>query len=392
MKDVHPGAQLQAFATSQGQTFPISSLITATETEATIPVAPFLMLNSQVFVAEWACGDAKLLSNPQPPSTVQQPPPLTAPAILEPIISGTNFVDVTMYLPGAGIDVYVSPIAALQWTYNGHALATGLDSKTRVFLLKPVQLGDIVAATQSLCNQVSAIKEGYQVVPPPPQTPQIVFPFNDANNVPTKPTYVWQDPGAGTDARATAFYLQVLQGNNVITGWATTLTSITLPNTLTQSNQYSWRVRGSNTTGSSQFAAAMFSTAAPPPPPKPKISINPSQPSNTFAISGQGFKPNDAVHFQITISKNFPWVADLRSVYAATTADASGNITSFSVDLVQLCQSQNLPLNIPDNQGGYTQYYGAYSGEHVALEGIDSRAGGSYASQWASNVVSYTAS
>jgi hypothetical protein len=159
--------------------------------------------------------------------------------------------------------------------FAGAGLTDTLTSPAVVYCLFALHTGDWVRARQSLCGAVTEFGPERDVLVPPPLTPDHLSPATGAKDVLQQPTLSWRDPGAQEERHATSFYAEILQGSQVVRkfdppaapGGVTTYPLPAPP--LTADTAYTWRIRGVNSTTSSEFASAIFTTAPPPAPPPP---------------------------------------------------------------------------------------------------------------------------
>jgi glycerophosphoryl diester phosphodiesterase len=162
INNVHPGATVQILARHNGVTSPISNLVDVYDTQATIAVAPYLRKDDEIFVAQWACSNKRVVSAAE---KVQARPKLNPVIVLDPIFSGDTMVDVRDALPGALVEVFVRRNNVK--IFAGSAIADALSFGTLVFCQFALMTEDKVSATQTLCDGTSEPGNQITVVPQP---------------------------------------------------------------------------------------------------------------------------------------------------------------------------------------------------------------------------------
>jgi glycerophosphoryl diester phosphodiesterase len=162
INSVHPGATVQIFARHNGVTAPISDLVDVHDTRATIAVAPYLRKDDDIFVAQWACSNKRVMSAGE---KVQARPKLNPVIVLDPIFSGDTMVDVRDALAGALVEVFVTRRSVK--IFAGSAVADALSFGTLVFCQFALMAEDRVSATQTLCDGSSQPGNQVMVIPLP---------------------------------------------------------------------------------------------------------------------------------------------------------------------------------------------------------------------------------
>jgi len=313
VRDVRPGATLQVWAKSANANWegPVSDFVVFPDKQGTIGVTPYLRAGDEVYVVQWACSYTGLASGP-----VQvQKHPAPAPPDVVPPYSGDTRVKVKGVIPGAFVEVEIKRRNTSNWVFAGAAVADTLTSPTLVSCRPAMNTGDQVHARQSLCGMVTEFGPGRDVLVRPPLKPDTLSPASGAKDVPVQPTLSWRDPGAHEERRATSFDVQIWHGNQLVRDFScpAAVTTYSLPApALAQNTSYTWQVRGVNSTTSSNFAEATFTTVAPPPP-------------------GGGLQ--GTYWFLSVGSQSF----DLRVIFSGTwkSGSAAGGKTSFQVSVTR---------------------------------------------------------
>ncbi len=145
--NIHPGSTLQVRARTVNADYPISALVTVAAPQAAFAVTPYLHLNQQVYVVQWACSDKGVKSKTEP---VKPHPALPAPIPRTPIFNGDKTVEVLQTVPGALVELYISQKQS-PFLFAGSAIADNL-STTSVQPKVVLNTGDLVRAQQFLCN------------------------------------------------------------------------------------------------------------------------------------------------------------------------------------------------------------------------------------------------
>jgi hypothetical protein len=232
------------------------------------PVSPALVAGDEITIVAIGCGGDQQEFGPFKVEPL--PERLPAPVIDAPVTQGSTGVEVISEFAGAILKVYVDGV------YRGQAVSRGEHSYTPVGLtLPPLQLGQQVTATQSLCEKISEPSKPETVVIPPPQVPQLIQPANNASGVPAKPTvFKWSDPGANTSAAATTFYMSLYKGNSLILNYAGQ--NPQTDEDLSYNTKYTWKVDSANSTGNTTSPTFSFKTE-PEPEPEPEPEEPPQQ-------------------------------------------------------------------------------------------------------------------
>lgn len=232
-----------------------------------IPVSPALSVGEEVTVMVRNCGGAEQSFGPHKVEPL--PRRLPAPEIYEPVTENSSGVGVLSGYAGALVKVYVDG------QYRGHSISNGVQGiiYTPVSLtLPPLQLGQQVTATQSLCGKLSPVSKPVTVVNPLPHKPQLIEPVNNASGIDPKPiTFKWKDPGANTSAAATNFQLNVYKGNTSVHSYDGSGNQHS-PN-LDFDTGYSWKVVAVNSTGQATSSNYTFQTKPEPAPPPQKNAL-----------------------------------------------------------------------------------------------------------------------
>jgi hypothetical protein len=298
VRNVHPGAIVQVWAQNANGTWegPISDLVPLSDTQGTIPVAPYLRAGDQVHVIQWACG-GKIPSRAE---GVQPHPQLLPPTVV-PAYSGGTAVEVWNVIPGALAEVYVRRKGAADWAFAGSAVANLLTIPTAVvYCPSALHTGDAVRARQSLCGVLTEFGPEATVRVPPPLVPDNLSPPSGATGVPLQPVLSWRDPGAQEERHADSFQGEIRSGGSPQgtlvhafspAGWRT---SFQVPAPLKPNTAYWWQVRGVNSTGQSAYAAATFTTVRD----KPVLHI---VDKHAWEVEGFGFQSADTVVIDVVI-------------------------------------------------------------------------------------------
>lgn len=367
VEGVHPGAVLQVWrADSQtGKKAPISRFVAVYDTQATIPVTPYLREKDKIWVLQWACDDTPIESNA---AEVLQHPKIEPPIIVEPVYSGTTSVVVGNAVPGGLIEVYLSTQDGV-WEIAGTAFALP-KSTSAVALNAKLAIGNKLRVSQSLCDLRTQPEKIVTVVRPVPAPPILDKPPQGATGVDRKPALSWHDPGSGQDGRADNYELEVKRGGTAIVPLTPiTGTSFQIATELNYATNYTWQVRAKNTSGVSGFASSSFTVKPEPPPPPPVID---SYDRNTFTLKGKKFLPSHTVYVRLTVTGSITnsygyTINDLRSTFPLLqfTSDSSGNLTA-------VIDPKNVlpPLYIDDILGYLT---GGAPGEKFSFSAHDER-------------------
>ncbi len=366
VKDVHVGAQVQAFAKSHvtKKVSAISARITFFSPVGDLDVAPVLKQNDEVWVTADGCGSRQDSNHEQ----VKAHPGIVAPKIAEPVKNTDTVVRVGGLIPTASVYVYVSEkdapwrLAGFKKSADGQSDYVGVD--------RPLKTGWMVAATQYYCEIVTARGSTVTVVKQEPLQPKIVAPTNGQKSVSLSPSFSWSDPGIGTERAADTFDIAILHGATTVTAkTGVTGTSFTPSGTtFNVGTTYTWTVLGRNTTGPSPQASASFTTIAPTP-------ILSSYDQSTLLLKGSNFPPNATFtlhyRYEMTGTVMFGDLAlnnDNRQgqVTGSWTSDASGNINVL-VDLTTT--TEKYQFFVPEPGGGMTKFLlGPLKGETVHLQ------------------------
>lgn len=367
VEQVHPGAILQVWRSDSqtGQKAPISGFVAVYDTQAIIPVAPYLREKDKIWALQWACDDTPVESNA---AEVLPHPNIEPPIIVEPVSSGTNSVVVDNAVPGASVEVYLSTQDGV-WGLAGTAFASP-KSKTTVPLNTKLAIGNKLRVSQSLCELRTQPERVVTVIRPVPMLPILDKPSQGATGVDRKPTLSWHDPGAGQDGRADSYELEVKRGSTVIIALTTiTGTSFQIATDLDYATNYTWQVRAKNTSGVSGFASSSFTVKPEPPPPPPVIE---SYDRNTFTLKGKQFLPSHTVYVRLTVTGSVinaygTVINDFRSTFPLLqfTSDSAGNLSAV------IDPKNVLPALLIDDLGNYV--YGCAPGERLSFSAHDGR-------------------
>ncbi len=148
---IHPGAELQVFATNRdtGGQNPISNRVSVFEPLAVLDVSPFLRASDDVTVAQWACAETRADSKAEPVKAHGLPNP---PRIVDALRAGDTAVLLWDVLPGTTVTVYARKNSAVNYHEIGRANGNALFASLAVPLTGPLQAGDLVSARQRLCD------------------------------------------------------------------------------------------------------------------------------------------------------------------------------------------------------------------------------------------------
>lgn len=365
VSDAHPGGLLRVWARSAGADAPISGFVVAGSSDVTIPVAPYLRRNDLIRVVQYGCSTQGIDSNAE---TVQAHATPAPPNVVDPVYATKSQVSVKDAVPGALVEVYVATNPDGPFVFAGSTIASSM-SPTVVSLTTTLALHQLVRAVQTLCGTVTEPGHTATVVPPPPQVPTITNPKNGATGVAKRPTFGWKDPGVGGPGAATSFELQILNGTTtVVAPTGLSATSFTPGVDLPFAKQLTLQVRAKNTSGTSAWGQAVFTTEAPPAPVAPTLlAYNVS----TKTLTGQGFLPSTTVWVRLSMIGSSvqnvygQWISDTRDQTATFTSDAAGKLSAV-VDPVN-----QLPILVLDDDGRYL--YGVAPGEVMHFSAHDSR-------------------
>lgn len=365
ISNAHPNAYLQVWATNkQNVAAPISDFVLATDKDVTLHVTPYLRIDDEITVRQWAC--SAVWTESKPPIKVQPHPSLGLPKIVGPIYSGDISVKVNC-VSGAHVEVSVLD-PDKSWAFAGAGDATDVPSS--VALNRILATGQRVRARQFLCALVSDWGPDETVIRPLPQTPILDAPPNGATGVALNPSFSWHDPGASGEGHADKYEFTLLrQATTIVPVTMTNVTSFTAPNPLIYETTYTWKVRADNASGpSNNWASATLTTLKAPPPPPPVLT---SYDVTTKTLKGTGFLASHAVHVRISLLGNSVWnsygqlVPDGRDVFVNFTSDAQGNLT------VVVNPWTVLPPLFLDDYIGYL--YGCAPGETMHISANDER-------------------
>lgn len=369
LKDVHVGVQLQAFAKSHvsGAISAISPRVVFGSTVGDIDVTPVLKQGDDVWVVAIGCGTNFDSNHEQ----VQAHPAIAGPKIQEPVKNDDKIVRVVGTIPTASVYVFVRETNEGPWRLAGSMLSAdgGADY---VGVDKPLKTGWLVAASQYYCEVDSGRGPTATVVKQEPLPPHLISPSNMQSKVSLTPSFVWSDPGVGSDRKADSFnfalkhFAQSIHSAPGLTGTAYTPAGVTLAAGTT----YNWSVAGHNSTGNSVPASASFTTLAP----TPNLT---AYDQTTFTLKGNNFPPNTqyTLHYKFLSSSKIPFgdiqlEPDNRSgtVTGTFTSDGSGNVNQV-IDLTTTTQSYQFLVPEP---GGAVQVtlLGPLKGDTVHFQAI----------------------
>lgn len=367
VKDVHVGAQVQAFAKSHvtGKVAAISARKIFLTPVDDIDVSPLLKQDDEVWVVADGCG-TKADSNHE---KVQAHPAIAAPKIGEPVTNGDTNVRVLGLIPTAFVYVYVNEkdtgwrLAGFKKSADAGINFVGVD--------KPLKTGQLVAAAQYYCEIVTPRGPVSTVVKQAPLQPNLLSPTNGQTKVSLTPTFSWSDPGFGTERAAESFDIAILHGaQTILAKPGLTGTTFTPPaNLFNVGTTYSWTVIGRNSTGPSPQASASFTTVAPVP-----ILSNFDQ--STLLLKGSNFPPGGTYtlfyKYVLTGTVMFGDQAltnDNRQgqVKGSWTADSSGTINQL-IDLNSLTDTYQFLEPEPNGPGILVFLLGPLKGETVHLQ------------------------
>lgn len=367
VEEVHPGAILQVWrADSQtGKKAPISSFVAVYDTQATIPVTPYLREKDKIWVLQWGCNDTPIESNT---AEVLQHPKIDPPIIVEPVYSGTTSVGVSNAVPGSLVEVYLSTQDGV-WELAGTAFASPKSTST-VALNAKLAVENKLRVSQSLCELRAQSEKIVTVIRPVPAPPILDKPPQGATGIDQKPTLSWHDPRAGQDGRADSYELEVRQGSTaIVPSTPITGTSFQIATALNYATNYTWQVRAKNTSGASGFASSSFTVKPEPPPPPPVID---SYDIYTFTLKGKNFLPSHTVYVRLKVTGSVvnaygTIIIDDRSTFPLLqfTSDSAGNLSAV------INPSKVLPILPLDNLGNYI--YGCAAGEKLSFSAHDGR-------------------
>jgi hypothetical protein len=378
VEGVHPGAILQVWRTDSqtGKKAAISSFVAVYDTQATIPVTPYLREKDKIWVLQWACNDTPIESNT---AEVLQHPKIDSPIIVEPVYSGTTSVGVSNAVPGSLVEVYLSTQDGV-WELAGTAFASP-KSTSAVALNTKLAVGNKLRVSQSLCELKAQSEKIATVIRPVPALPILDSPPQGATGVDRKPTLLWhENPGNSKDGGPDIDELEVRQGSTVIVPLTpVTGQSFQIATELNYATNYTWKVRAKNTSGTSGFASSSFTVKPEPPPPPPVID---SYDQNTLTLKGKNFLPSHTVYVRlqmggiVIIPSSGKAVADLRLTINLLqfTSDSAGNLSAVIDPFYAL---PPLPL---DTLGNYL--FGCVAGEKLSFDANDGRQNSSNNTLW----------
>ena len=366
VKDVHPGAQVQAFAKSlvTKAVSAISARVTFFSSVGDVDVTPVLKQNYEVWVTADGCGSHQESNREQ----VKAHPAINAPKIAEPVKNTDTMVRVLGLIPTASVYVYVKEfdaawrLAGFKKSADGGTDYVGVD--------KPLKTGWFVAAIQYYCEIITGFGPTVTVVKQEPLQPKIVSPSNGQKNVSLSPTFSWSDPGIGTDRAADSFDITVLHGATTVASKTGVTGTTFTPSgaSFSVGTTYFWSVLGRNTTGPSPLASATFTTVAPTP-------VLSSYDQSTLQLKGSNFPSNAnfKLHYRYELTGTImygtqPIMNESRQGYVTGSfvADPTGNI-NLVIDLTST--TENYDLFLADSTGGKHVYLlGPLTGETVHLQ------------------------
>ena len=347
LKDVHVGVQLQAFAKSHvnGTVSAISPRVVFGSTVGDIDVTPVLKQGDDVWVVAIGCG-TNFNSNHE---KVQAHPAIAAPKIHEPVKNDDKNVRVVGTIPTASVYVFVNEMNDGPWWLAGSKLSADGGSDY-VGVDKPLKTGWMVAASQYYCEVDSARGPTATVVKQEPVRPNLISPSNMQSKVSITPTFVWSDPGVGSDRKANSFNFALKHYGSIHSAPGLTGTSYTPAGvTLAEGTTYDWSVAGHNSTGDSTPASASFTTLAP----TPNLT---AYDQTTFTLKGNNFPPNTqyTLNYQFLSSSKIPF-GDMQlepdnrlgTVTGTFMSDGSGNVNQ-PIDLTMTTQSYQFLVPEPN--------------------------------------------
>ena len=182
--------------------------------------------------------------------------------------------------------------------------------------------------------------------PPPPVLTQ---PPDNETNVSTTPTFVWQ-PSSG----ATSYQLQVAINPNFnppsidVPGLTSTQYVVTQSQELAHGTGYYWRVRASNSGGTSNWSTVFSFSTTPAPPPPPTL----QQP------------PNNATN--ITLTPTLDWTDVFGATGYHVYVSTSVNFSTLIVDETVTPSQYNVPTGL---LSGFTQYFWKVASVNMGGEG-----------------------
>lgn len=143
VQNVHPGARV--YVISKMLNAPIGEMFVY-DVEATVPVAPLLIRDDEIFAYQVGCG---MKSDDSDTVTVIALEELQPPRVEPPVYTCDTTITVIQVVPGARVDVFINGFL------RGTALA-GAD-KAEVPFAGPLFIGDAVRARQRLCDHVTEL-------------------------------------------------------------------------------------------------------------------------------------------------------------------------------------------------------------------------------------------
>jgi hypothetical protein len=305
-------------------------------------VSPSLVAGEQITVHLQGCGGNwteygpfAVLAGPPPPPVFAEPGAAEA---------GWTFCMIYSKAAGSIIDVYT---ATNHWL--GSAISVGNLDVTTVFLSSPLQLGEQLHCTQTLCGVHGDATPNVTVTKQHPKAPVLLQPPNGAHNVDLLPVFQWQDPGAGTPASADAFHIQAMPGTAVDATVPGPSFQPAVP--LTQASNYQWQVTAINSGGQATSAMFSFETKLPP---TANLHFNPPIDSN---VVGHQFPrgPQFAILIHVVNSGNGASLPYSVSFQALDTSGNNlvtpviGNFSSLNAGDDKLVYSD--PVVLPYNNG-----------------------------------------
>ncbi len=303
-----PGNYLVFIANKSGEH--ISSYYNLVGLSALIPVSPSLIAGEEILIHVQGCGGDWVKNGPH---LVGSGAP--APSIIQPVLATNTYCEVNSAAAGAVIDVYVND------SWKGSAISCGNLANTVVYLSQQLKVGDKVHCTQTLCGKTSKPSSKATVQKYYPSRPVLLKPENDAEGVDTKPTFVWEDPGAGTDRSADSFTLDVKTNDTPVISQIVTTTSYQSPIVLGNNQTFTWTVTSVNGGGSATpFQPFTFKTKNAEAPPESRLGFVPP------ITSGAGGSYPRGIWFDISIEvKNTGNQAspDYSVLFAQRTSDGA---------------------------------------------------------------------
>ncbi len=233
--------------------------------DAFIPVSPSLLQGDEITINAQGCGGSWDKYGPY--SVVSGAPAAT---MVEPVQATNTYCEVSSPAAGARVDVYINN------TWSASAISVGDLATTVVRLINPLKVGDKVYCTQTLCGKTSKPSKTATVTKHKPRRPVLLQPAEDSQGVNLQPTFVWEDPGAGSEQSADSFQLVVTKDDTPVIDVSVTGTTYQSPNTLSTSTDYDWSVTAINGGGQAKAMHPYpFKTKAPEKPPEATLRFVP---------------------------------------------------------------------------------------------------------------------